>query len=82
MSLGEEGFLFEWTIRADLQIGEQYFVQGSNDLDFAQLNLGNNLTVDSVTPVANGSGPALSLVTVKVATTSDRYFLRLSNAGQ
>ena len=79
---GNEGYLFEWTIRSDLQIGSHYFVQGSEDLNFTPLNLESDFSLESVTPVANGSGPALSLVKIKVPTTAKAYFIRLGNTAQ
>ena len=78
---GNEGFSFEWIIRSDLEIGTNYFVHGSNDLDFVSLGA-NDFEMLSTTPVDNGSGPGLSRVRIKVPTTSGRYFLRLGNTSQ
>ncbi|MEP4077178.1 PQQ-dependent sugar dehydrogenase [Haloferula sp.] len=76
---GNEGYSFEWTIRADLTIGTDYEVQGSSDLGFVDLEPVTDFTVISSDPVDNGEGPALTRMRVKVPTTSGRYFLRLSS---
>ncbi|MEP4077179.1 PQQ-dependent sugar dehydrogenase [Haloferula sp.] len=79
---GNEGYSFEWTIRADLTIGTDYEVQGANDLGFVDLEPVTDFTVISSDPVDNGEGPALTRMRVKVPTTSDRYFLRLASVSQ
>ena len=79
---GNEGYGFEWNIRSDLQIGVDYYIQGSSDLSFNQLENVTDFTVISVDPVSNGSGPAISRVRIKVPTTEERYFLRLTNLAQ
>ncbi|MDP4625270.1 MAG: PQQ-dependent sugar dehydrogenase [Akkermansiaceae bacterium] len=76
---GEEGYLFEWTIRSELVIGTDYIVQGSDDLNFTNLTAGVDFTVMPTTPVENPGGADLILVKVKVPTTASRYFLRLHN---
>lgn len=76
---GEEGYLFEWTIRSELVVGTDYVIQGGEDLDFTNLTVGNDFTIMATTPVANPGGADLILVKVKVSTTADRYFLRLRN---
>ncbi|MGJ8643470.1 MAG: PQQ-dependent sugar dehydrogenase [Luteolibacter sp.] len=76
---GEEGYLFEWTIRSELVIGTDYVVEGSEDLNFANLTAGSDFTVMPTTPVENPGGADLILVTVKVPTTAGKYFLRLRN---
>jgi hypothetical protein len=77
---GDEGFFFEWTIRSDLAIGTDYFVQGANDLSFNHLTSGSDFTVISTTPVANAPGPDLSRIRIKVPTTDTSYFLRITSA--
>ncbi|MGJ8653096.1 MAG: PQQ-dependent sugar dehydrogenase [Opitutaceae bacterium] len=76
---GSEGFFFEWTIRTDLSIGTDYFVQGASDLSFVHLTSGSEFTVISTTPVANAPGPDLSLIRIKVPTTDSKYFLRITS---
>jgi len=79
---GSEGYSFEWIIRSDLAIGTDYFVQGADDLNFSELVPVTDFTIISTDPVDNGAGPALTRVRVKVPTTSDRYFLRVSSVSE
>ncbi|MGJ8723164.1 MAG: PQQ-dependent sugar dehydrogenase [Roseibacillus sp.] len=76
---GNEGYSFEWIIRSDLTIGTDYIIQGSEDLNFSNLTIGTEFTLISSEPIANSPGPDLSRIRVKVPTTADRYFLRISN---
>ena len=76
---GEEGYIFEWTIRSGLVIGTDYVVEGSDDLVFSSLTPGDDFNVVSTNPVANPGGANLSVVRVKVPTTDPKYFLRLRN---
>ena len=70
---GNEGFLFEWVIRTSLVIDSDYIVQGSNALDFEDLEPTTDFELMSTTPV----DATVSRIQVKVPTTSDKYFLRL-----
>ena len=73
---GNEGYLFEWEIRSELSMGTDYKVQGCDDLaSFENLDGAGELELISITPVDD----VVSRVKVKVPTTNDRYFLRLSS---
>jgi len=79
---GSESFSFEWTVRSDLVIGSDYKVQGATDLNFGELVSGTDFSFVSLTPVANGAGPSLTRVRIKVPSTSEKYFLRLASVPQ
>ncbi|MGJ8633667.1 MAG: PQQ-dependent sugar dehydrogenase [Luteolibacter sp.] len=76
---GAEGYHFEWTILSSLVLDTDYKIQGSTDLDFENLELITDFEVISTTPVSNPGGEALSRINVKVSSTADAYFLRLSS---
>ncbi|MGJ8678379.1 MAG: PQQ-dependent sugar dehydrogenase [Akkermansiaceae bacterium] len=75
-----DGYSFEWTIRADVTLGTDYFVQGSSDMNFTQLTQDTDFTIVSNTTIPGS--PTMSKVLINVLTTDKFYFLRLSNKAQ
>jgi len=59
-------------------IGQDYLIQGCDDMDFDTLDLNTDYTFSSLDPVANPGGPGMTRVRIKVPSTAKRYFLRLS----
>ena len=77
------GFSFEWTIRADVVLGSDYFIQGASandNMDFSQLTLDTDFTIISTTTIPGS--PTMSKIRINVPTTDQRYFLRLSSKAQ
>jgi len=74
---GDEGYIFEWNIRSDLDVGSDYFIQGSTDLSFEDITEVTDYELISTTPVDE----VVSTVRIMVNTTSERYFLRLRGPG-